>query len=309
MRFDFNRSFAPQYEVALSSDSSKLDLSSNFLGKRENTEIGRAFEVFPTSVGTLNLSWNNLGDRTNIDLRLIFAVLLNITNLDLRSNNLGKHSSEKLVEAFSLLTPSLIKTLNLSWNKLGSRTGPELANIFAILPAELSILNLSWNDLGDRTGVELAQGLRALPKTLTALDLTGNNLGKLPIAERELVFAAIPPVKTLNLTTTHLESLPEDQWIRLISLLPSSVDEIIIGGDEANQELITSFLQRVRRSQTLTIIREKNPLIEGVDSLMLDYVFNPISFWNKKPLASSKDHSVDEKKEGVLEPVGAVIAV
>jgi len=98
-----------------------------------------------------------------------------VTSLSLCNINLGDKTGEELAQALAAI-PATVTRLDLSWNKLGEKTGAELALAFAAIPTTVTSLNLSGNGLDNKTGAELAQAFAAIPPSVTSLDLSGNDL-------------------------------------------------------------------------------------------------------------------------------------
>jgi hypothetical protein len=145
----------------------RLDLYANNLFTRAGVELSLLFEALPISLTVLDISGNELG--INIehrpDLALAFAALPGgITSLALFSNALGGYTSHELIHAFMALKCG-VKTLDLRFNKLD--TVAELELVFGAISFSVTTLDISKNKLSSKTADEWTKILSKTPNTLT----------------------------------------------------------------------------------------------------------------------------------------------
>ena len=79
---------------------------------------------------------------------------------------------------------------NFTIRNLRDKSGAELAQAFAAIPAGVTSLDLGCNYLGNKSGAELAQAFAAIPAGVTSLNLWGNDLSNKSGAELAQAFAA-----------------------------------------------------------------------------------------------------------------------
>jgi hypothetical protein len=97
-----------------------------------------------------------------------------VTALDLTMNNLGQRTGDDLALAFAAIPPG-VTTLNLSRNGLDQKTGAELAAILASIPPHVKEINLQGNNLfKDKSPEAIDDLLLALDGQRSRLDLRGN---------------------------------------------------------------------------------------------------------------------------------------
>jgi len=152
---------------------SRLGLYDNFF-LNHGSSLTRAFHDAPSlpALRQLELGRNRLDAEV---LRVVLAVVGNLTALELHDNPLGDDGFRLLAES-----PSLLHLTNLGLDK----TGPRLAGVRALssaggLPA-LRSLSLRHNRLGPTSARALAGA--TLGSELRFLDLSGNVLGDAGVA-------------------------------------------------------------------------------------------------------------------------------
>jgi hypothetical protein len=137
-------------------------------------------------------------------------------------NELGEKTGAELAQAFASI-PAGVTSLDLFRNSLGTKTGADLAQAFAAIPASVSSLNLRENRLGEKTGAELTQAFAAIPAGVSSLDLRLNELAAKTGAELAQAFAAIPAgVSSLDLRVNGLgEKSGAELALSLAALRPA----------------------------------------------------------------------------------------
>ena len=123
-----------------------------------------------------------------------------MTSLDLSGNGLYYKTGAELAQAFAAI-PAGVTSLDLRYNHLYNKTGAELAEAFGAIPAGVASLDLSDNGLDNKSGAELAQAFAAIPAGVTSLDLSGNYLYAKKGGELTEIFQAMP----VNITSVLID--------------------------------------------------------------------------------------------------------
>jgi Ran GTPase-activating protein (RanGAP) involved in mRNA processing and transport len=150
-----------------------IDLSN--LGALSSEDFQKVIDALKknTTITTLYLSGNNIGDKGAEKLAKALEKNTTITKLSLRSNNIGKAGAEVLAQA--LKENKTLTELDLGWNNIGDEGAEKLAE--ALKNNEtLTTLDLSVNNIGEVGAKALAEALKE-NKTLTELDLSWNKIG------------------------------------------------------------------------------------------------------------------------------------
>jgi Ran GTPase-activating protein (RanGAP) involved in mRNA processing and transport len=123
-----------------------------------------------SSLTTLNLAGNYIGDDGAKALSAALAQNSSLTTLNLTDNEIGADGAQALGAA--LAQNSSLTTLNLSYNKIGDD-----ALVAAVAQSSsLTTLNLSCNEIGDNGAQALGAAL-AQNSSLTTLNLDYNEIG------------------------------------------------------------------------------------------------------------------------------------
>ena len=190
-----------------------------------------AFAAIPSTVTTLNLTYNGLGINTGAELTVAFAGI-----------------------------PAGVTTLNLSSNDFWRRTGAELQQAFAAIHTGVTTLDLSHNYLEKKTGAELAQAFDGIPSSVITLDLSGNKLDKLSMENMIQVNSSLPSVKTIYLSYDAVLKMDNEKRNALKDIFPNLSNTIfldagsnILGVPGANQSPIvtTNPIQRANLARRL----------------------------------------------------------
>jgi hypothetical protein len=147
-----------------------IDLSN--LGALSSEDFQKVIDALKknTTITTLYLSGNNIGDKGAEKLAKALEKNTTITKLSLRSNNIGKAGAEVLAQA--LKENKTLTELDLGWNNIGDEGAEKLAE--ALKNNEtLTTLDLSDNNIGEVGAKALAEALKE-NKTLTELNLSYN---------------------------------------------------------------------------------------------------------------------------------------
>lgn len=121
----------------------------------------------PANTSLLDLSWNDLGDRTGTELADIFkAIPQHIMSLDLSGNGLGDRNGAALAQAFKAI-PTHITSLNISNNRLYyNKTDAAFSKILTAIPTGINQLDLRWNRLESKTPKQMAKFFSAFSSNL-----------------------------------------------------------------------------------------------------------------------------------------------
>ncbi|XP_068753925.1 nucleotide-binding oligomerization domain-containing protein 2-like [Montipora capricornis] len=144
-----------------------LDLTWNSIGDEDASSLSQALAV-NTSLTTLDLTWNSIGDEDASSLSQALAVNTSLTTLDLSHNSIGAEGATSLSQALAVNTS--LTTLDLSDNSIGAEGATSLSQALAVNTC-LTTLNLSYNSVGAKGATSLSQAL-AGNTSLTSLNLS-----------------------------------------------------------------------------------------------------------------------------------------
>lgn len=207
MILDFTKPFKAQYKFELPDaylgGTVVLDLSNNTLSNQTAEEVALAFKAIPQNVHTLRLCSCQLGTFSVTDLALIFSSIPpNITHLDLSVNDLAYVDDLPLALA---TLPDTITKLSLWANGLCALSEVRLSAVFRSIKTSVQELNISGNGLGMFT--------QAAFKTPESLLIAFANLSV--------------GIKSLDISGNFFEDVPKEYWVKLLTMLPPTVTEII----------------------------------------------------------------------------------
>ena len=134
-----------------------------------------------TTLKTLLLYNNDLGERSGVALADLLNTNTTLTTLDIGFNHLGPTGGEALANALN--TNTTLMSLSLKDNHLSgkrekgfsSRAGVALARML-LINTTLTDLSVNGNHLDDESGVAFARALKS-NSSLTVLNVAENNLG------------------------------------------------------------------------------------------------------------------------------------
>ena len=149
-----------------------LHLSWNSIGDEGATSLFQALAV-NSSLTTLHLCWNSIGDEGGTSLSKALAVNTSLTTLGLHDSSIGAEGTSSLSQALAINTS--LTTLHLSQNSIGYEGATRLSKALAV-NTFLTTLDLSWNSIGDEGATSVSQALK-VNISLTALDLSHNSIG------------------------------------------------------------------------------------------------------------------------------------
>ncbi|XP_068756016.1 NLR family CARD domain-containing protein 3-like, partial [Montipora capricornis] len=187
--------------VAVNTSLTTLDLSYNSIGDEGATSLSQALAV-NTSLTTLDLSRNSIGDEGATSLSQALAVNTSLTTLDLSCNSIGAEGATSLSQALAVNTS--LTTLHLSHNSIGDAGATSLSQALAV-NTSLTILALSGNSIGDEGAPSLSQAL-AVNTSLTTLHLSGNSIGDKGATSLSQALAVNPSLSPLTLSASSISA-------------------------------------------------------------------------------------------------------
>ena len=149
-----------------------LDLSNNSIGDEGASSLSDALRV-NTSLTSLNLPGNSIGDEGASSLSEALRVNTSLTSLDLSNNSIGVEGASSLSEALRVNTS--LTSLNLRYNPIGGEGASSLSEALRV-NTSLTTLYLFLNSIGDEGASSLSEALR-VNTSLTSLDLSNNSIG------------------------------------------------------------------------------------------------------------------------------------
>ena len=151
---------------------SSLDLSCNFIGDEGANSLAQALRV-NTSLSSLDLSCNSIGDEGANSLAQVLRVNTSLFSLRLQNNSVGPEGVNSLSQALKVNTS--LSSLDLNDNSIGDEGANSLAQALRV-NTSLSSLDLTRNSIGDEGANSLAQALR-VNTSLSSLNLSFNSIG------------------------------------------------------------------------------------------------------------------------------------
>ena len=149
-----------------------LDLSENSIGDKGASSLSEALRV-NTSLTSLNLVCTSIGVEGISSLSEALRVNTSLTSLNLRYNSIGDEGASSLSEALRVNTS--LTSLNLSRNSIGNEGASSLSEALRV-NTSLTSLNLGFTFIGDEGASSLSGALR-VNTSLTSLDLSENSIG------------------------------------------------------------------------------------------------------------------------------------
>lgn len=203
------------------------------LFKLSEDEFLKPFTQVPTECRSLNLTRNDLGNRSgNLLARIVFPAKL--CSLDISSNKLIKKSGMRLAQFFSVFPP--LTSLNLNRNSLFRKSDSQY-----FLDGTFSFLKNAEPSYAEyKSGNELATAFTALPKTLTNLDLRENELNILPLEEMMFLKGKLPQINTVYLSYEEMNAMTKEQRQAIRDIFPNAKNILIYKEKKVNATLITN---------------------------------------------------------------------
>lgn len=180
--------------ATISKHAKSFDLSNCELNKLAPIDASDILHSLKT-VGTLNLSWNDLGTLTHPCLRAIF-------------NGINK----------------TVKSLNLSDNHLDLLNGFQLLGVLMVIRTEH--LDLSSNHLAGIKSLALA--FAQVQETVQSINLSDNSLGLLSEDELKELHHTLPYVKTVYLSHADVAKKSYPQYLLLKDIFPQVANVILL---------------------------------------------------------------------------------
>ena len=181
--------------LAVNSSLTSLNLSVNGIGNSGATSLSQALAV-NSCLTYLNLSENSIGDSGATSLSQALAVNSSLTNLDLTTNLICDSGAASLSQA--LAVNSSLTYLNLTQNFIRDSGAASLSQALAT-NSSLTVLDLSHNHIDDSGAASLSQAL-ATNSFLTSLDLCDNSISDSGAASFSQALATNSSLTSLDLS-------------------------------------------------------------------------------------------------------------
>ncbi|XP_068699918.1 protein NLRC3-like isoform X2 [Montipora foliosa] len=181
--------------LAVNTSLTTLRLDDNSIGDEGATSLSQVLAV-NTSLTTLKLSGNSIGDAGATSLSQALAVNTSLTTLKLFGNSIGEAGATSLSQALAVNTS--LTTLKLSGNSIGDAGATSLSQALAV-NTSLTTLKLSGNSIGYAGATSLSQAL-AINTSLTTLHLSSNSIGAESATSLFQALAVNTSLTTLNLS-------------------------------------------------------------------------------------------------------------
>ncbi|XP_044166448.1 protein NLRC3-like [Acropora millepora] len=167
----FERSFALFLALRVNTSLTSLNLGLNFIGDEGAHSISEALRV-NTSLTSLVLSYNSIGKEGAHSLSEALRVNTSLTSLDLSDNSIGDEGAHSLSEALRVNTS--LTSLYLASNSIHAEGAHSLSEALRV-NTSLTSLYLSENSIGDEGAHSLSEALR-VNTSLTSLNLCSNSI-------------------------------------------------------------------------------------------------------------------------------------
>ena len=246
-----SRTSIAAFSQALAANTSltTLDLSQNSIGDEGATSLSQALAL-NTSLTTLTLSQNSIGAEGATTLSEALAVKTSLTTLHLSWNSIGAEGATSLFQALAVNTS--LTTLTLSHNSIGAEGATSFSQALA-LNTSLTTLHLCRNSIGDEGATSLSQALK-VNTSLTTLKLSHNSIG----AEGATSLSQALAVNT-SLTTLHLSynSIGAEGATSLSQALAvnTSLTTLHLSWNSIGAEGATSLSQALAKNTFLTTLK------------------------------------------------------
>ena len=158
--------------LTVNTSLTSLDLSENYIGNEGAISLCEALRV-NTSLTSLDLSKNDIGDEGAISLSEALTVNTSLTSLKLSENSIGHEGANSLSEALRVNTS--LTSLDLFGNSIDNEGANSLSEALRV-NTSLTSLVLSENHIGIEGGISLSKALR-VNTSLSSLNLRGNDIG------------------------------------------------------------------------------------------------------------------------------------
>ena len=240
-----------------------LDLRDNSIGEEGASSLSEALRV-NTSLTSLNLSDNSIGVEGASSLSEALRVNTSLTYLDLVKNSFGDEGASSLSDALRVNTS--ITVLELSENSIGVEGASSLSEALRV-NTSLTCLYLWENSIGYKGASSLSEALR-VNTSLTTLHLLQNSIGD----EGARSLSEALRVNT-SLTTLHLSknSIGDEGASSLSETLRvnTSLTSLYLSKNSIGDEGASSLSEALRVNTSLTTLHLSENSIgdEGASSL------------------------------------------
>ena len=240
-----------------------LDLSENSIGDKGASSLSEALRV-NTSLTSLHLSENSIGDEGASSLSEALTVNTSLTSLHLSENSIGGEGASSLSEALRVNTS--LTSLDLFYNSIGDEGASSLSEVLRV-NTSLTSLHLSENSIGGEGASSLSEALR-VNTSLTSLHLSENSIGGEGASSLSEALRVNTSLTSLDLSRNSIgdkgaSSLSEALRVNT-SLTSLRLCENSIGGEGASS---LSDALRVNTSLTFLDLSKNFIGVEGTSSV------------------------------------------
>ncbi|XP_068699943.1 protein NLRC3-like isoform X4 [Montipora foliosa] len=225
-----------------------LDLTWNSIGDEGASSLSQALAV-NTSLTTLNLLCNSIGAEGVTSLSQALAVNTSLTTLNLSDNSIGAEGATSLSQALAVNTS--LTTLNLSDNSIGAEGATSLSQALAV-NTSLATLNLSLQFIGAEGATSLSQAL-AVNTSLTTLNLSDNSIGAEGVTSLSQALAVNTSLTTLNLSDNSIGAEGATSLSQALAV-NTSLTTLNLSDNSIGAEGATSLSQALAVNTSLTTL-------------------------------------------------------
>ncbi|XP_068756025.1 protein NLRC3-like [Montipora capricornis] len=246
-----SRTSIPAFSQALAVNTSltTLVLSENSIGDEGAASLSQALAV-NTSLTTLDLSYNSIGDEGAASLSQALAVNTSLTTLDLSDNSIGNAGATSLSQALAVNTS--LTTLNFRDNSIGNAGATSLSQALAV-NTSLTTLRLVCNPIGDEGAASLSQAL-AVNTSLTTLSLSFNSIGDEGATSLSQALAVNTSLTTLHFSGNSIGAESATSLSQAIAV-NTSLTTLTLSGNSFGDEGANSLSQALLVNTSLTTFK------------------------------------------------------
>ena len=217
-----------------------------------------------SSVTSLDLSWNIIGDSGATFLSQALATNSSLNSLNLNSNGIGDSGATFLSQA--LATNSSLTSLDLSWNSIDDSGATSLSRALTV-NSSLTSLGLSNDSIGPSGATSLSQAL-ATNSSLTSLDLCGNRIGASGATSLSQALAGNTSLTSLNLIHNDIGASGATSLFQALAT-NSSLTSLNLRLNRICPSGATSLFQGLATNSSLTSLNLSVNLLSGFGATSL----------------------------------------
>ncbi|XP_068699916.1 protein NLRC3-like isoform X2 [Montipora foliosa] len=234
--------------LAVNTSLTTLKLSGNRIGDAGATSLSQALAV-NTSLTTLYLPDNSIGDEGATSLSQALAVNTSLTALHLRDNYIGDAGATSLSQALAVNTS--LTTLKLSGNSIGYAGATSLSQALAI-NTSLTTLHLSSTSIVAESATSLSQAL-AVNTSVTTLHLSYNFIGAEGATSLSQALAVNTSLTTLDLVLNFIGDAGATSLSQALAI-NTSLTTLYLSSNSIGAEGATSLSQALAVNTSLTTL-------------------------------------------------------